>query len=95
MTKPSLPTVWRGGRRPGDDRAAIVAFDPLRAGWVTATEAAGGRPPGAVAVPDLDGELTTGPAALAVVVDDVGPLVHRAPLAVRIHRRLGEASFWC
>jgi len=62
--------------------AAIVAFDPLRAGWVTAAEAAEGPPRGAVAVPDLDGELTTDPAALAAVADDFGHLVHRTPLAV-------------
>jgi cytokinin dehydrogenase len=62
--------------------AAIVAFDPLRGGWVTAAEAAGGTPRGAVAVPDLDGELTTDPAALAAVADDYGHLVHRTPLAV-------------
>ncbi|HEY6744079.1 MAG TPA: FAD-binding protein [Mycobacteriales bacterium] len=62
--------------------AAIVAFDPLRGGWVTAAEAAEGAPAGAVAVPDLDGELTTDPAALAEVADDFGHLVHRTPLAV-------------
>lgn len=62
--------------------AAIVAFDPLRGGWVTAAEAAVGAPAGAVAVPDLDGELTTDPAALAEVADDFGHLVHRTPLAV-------------
>jgi FAD/FMN-containing dehydrogenase len=62
--------------------AAIVAFDPLRGGWVTAAEAAEGAPAGAVAVPDLDGELTTDPAALAEVADDFGHLVHRTPRAV-------------
>ncbi|HST65031.1 MAG TPA: FAD-binding protein, partial [Mycobacteriales bacterium] len=62
--------------------AAIVAFDPLTGSWVTAAEAASGAPAGAVAVPDLDGELTTDPAALAEVADDFGHLVHRTPLAV-------------
>ena len=62
--------------------AAIVAFDPLRGGWVTAAEAAEGTPPGAVAVPDLDGELSTDPAVLAAAADDFGHLVHRTPLAV-------------
>jgi FAD/FMN-containing dehydrogenase len=62
--------------------AAIVAFDPVRGGWVTAAEASEGAPAGAVAVPDLDGELTTDPAALAAVADDYGHLVHRTPLAV-------------
>lgn len=59
--------------------AAIVAFDPLRGGWVTAAQAA---PAGAIAVPDLDGELTTDPAALAEAGDDYGHLVRRTPLAV-------------
>ena len=62
--------------------AAVVAFDPLRSGWVTAAEAAEGAVGGAVAVPDLDGELTIDPAALAAAADDFGHLVHRTPLAV-------------
>ncbi|HEV7653845.1 MAG TPA: FAD-binding protein [Mycobacteriales bacterium] len=62
--------------------AAIVAFDPLRGGWVTAAEAAEGAPAGAVSVPDLDGELTTDPAVLAAVADDFGHIVHRTPVAV-------------
>jgi cytokinin dehydrogenase len=62
--------------------AAVIALDPLRGGWVTAAEASEGIPAGAVAVPDLDGELTTDPAALAEVADDFGHLVHRTPLAV-------------
>jgi hypothetical protein len=62
--------------------AAIVAFDPLRGGWVTAAEAAEGTPRGAVAVPDLDGQLSTDPAVLAAAADDFGHLVHRTPLAV-------------
>ena len=33
-------------------------------------------------MPDLDGELTTDPAALAEVSDDFGHLVHRTPVAV-------------
>ena len=65
--------------------AAVVAFDPLRGGWVTAAQAAaspGGTPSGAVAVPGLDGELTTDPAVLAAAADDFGHLVHRTPVAV-------------
>lgn len=58
---------------------AVVAFDPLRASWVSAAE----RPPaGAVAVPDLDGELVLDPAALAAAADDFGHIVHRTPVAV-------------
>jgi len=62
--------------------AAIVAFDPLRGGWVTAAQAAEGTPRGAVAIPDLDGELTTDPAVLAEAGDDYGHIVRRTPLAV-------------
>lgn len=59
--------------------AVVVAFDPLRASWVSAAEPV---PAGAVAVPDLDGELSTDPAVLAEAADDYGHLVHRTPLAV-------------
>jgi cytokinin dehydrogenase len=69
--------------------AAVIALDPLRGSWVTAAEAAEGTPAGAVAVPDLDGELTTDPAVLAAVADDYGHLVHRTPLAVL---RLGSVA---
>lgn len=65
--------------------AVVVAFDPLRGGWVTAAQAAaspGGTPRGAVPVPHLDGELTTDPAVLAAFADDYGHLVHRTPVAV-------------
>src|SRR5918995_3176301 len=65
--------------------AAVIAFDPVRGGWVTAAQAAasgGGTPRGAVAVPRLDGELTTDPAALAAAADDFGHIVHHTPLAV-------------
>jgi len=65
--------------------AAVVAFDPLRGGWVTAAQAAetpAGAARGTVAVPDLDGELTTDPAVLAAFADDWGHIVHRQPVAV-------------
>jgi cytokinin dehydrogenase len=62
--------------------AAVVAFDPLRGGWVTAAQAAEKAPHGAVEVPSLDGELTTDPAALAAAADDFGHIVHRQPVAV-------------
>ena len=62
--------------------AAVIALDPLRGGWITAADASEGLPAGAIAVPYLDGELTTDPAALAEVADDFGHLVHRTPLAV-------------
>src|SRR4051794_16530320 len=59
--------------------AAVVAFDPVGRGWVTAAEAV---PRGASAVPRFDGELTTDPAALQAVADDFGHLVSRTPIAV-------------
>lgn len=62
--------------------AAVVAFDPLSGGWVSAAQAAEGTPRGAVSVPDLDGELTTDPTVLAEFADDYGHIVHRTPLAV-------------
>ena len=62
--------------------AAVVAFDPLGGRWVTAAEAAENAPRTAVAIPHLDGELTTDPAVLAAFADDYGHIVHRTPLAV-------------
>jgi cytokinin dehydrogenase len=62
--------------------AAVIAFDPLRGGWVTAAHAAESTPRGAAAVPDLDGELTTDPAVLAAAADDFGHIVRRMPVAV-------------
>lgn len=59
--------------------AAVVAFDPVRAAWVSAAEP---MPAGALAVPDLDGELVLDPAALAEAADDFGHIVHRTPVAV-------------
>ncbi|GGS51592.1 FAD-binding protein [Actinokineospora fastidiosa] len=56
--------------------AAVVAFDPLGLRWVAQAT------PGTVAVPDLDGELLTDPAALAEAAEDYGQLVHRSPRAV-------------
>ena len=59
--------------------AAVVAFDPIGRRWATAAE---GVPPGGIVVPDLDGELTTDPAALAAASTDWGNLVRRTPAAV-------------
>ncbi len=58
---------------------AVVAFDPFGGAWLTAAEAA---QPGAVAVPELDGELVRDPDALAAAADDYGHLVSRTPVAV-------------
>ncbi|MGW5052156.1 FAD-binding protein [Actinokineospora sp. NPDC004072] len=56
--------------------AAVVAFDPVGLRWAAQAS------PGAIAVPDLDGELLTDPAALAEAADDYGQIVHRSPRAV-------------
>jgi cytokinin dehydrogenase len=60
---------------------AVVAFDPLGRGWVTAAEASTGKV-AAVSIPDLDGELVLDPGALIAAADDYGHIVHRGPVAV-------------
>lgn len=62
--------------------SAIVAFDPFGRGWLTAASASERMPAGAIAVPDLDGELVTDPAERAAMADDYGHIVHRSPVAV-------------
>lgn len=57
---------------------AVVAFDPLGVGWLTAAQAE----PGAIPVPHLDGELVTDEAALAEAAEDYGQIVHERPRAV-------------
>ncbi|RYU62527.1 FAD-binding protein [Methylolobus aquaticus] len=57
----------------------VAAFDPTRRSWLTAAEAAY---PQAIPVPELDGELTVDPEALAEAADDFGHIVSRAPIAV-------------
>ena len=56
--------------------AVVVAFDPIGMRWVAQAS------PGDLAVPDLDGELVTDPAALAEAGEDYGQIVHRSPRAV-------------
>jgi FAD/FMN-containing dehydrogenase len=58
---------------------AVIAFDTIGRSWVTAAEA---LPPGAVAVPGLDGDLVTDPGSLAEAADDFGHIVHHTPVAV-------------
>ncbi|MGH3861550.1 FAD-binding protein [Actinokineospora sp.] len=57
---------------------AVVAFDPLGVGWLTAADAS----PNGIPVPRLDGELVTDEAALAEAAEDYGQLVHERPRAV-------------
>ena len=59
--------------------AAVVGWNPLRGGWVTAAEA--GRP-GTRPVPRLDGVLATDPDTLAAFAGDFGRLVEASPWAV-------------
>ncbi|MFC7616948.1 FAD-binding protein [Actinokineospora soli] len=54
----------------------MVAFDPIGLRWVAHAT------PGAIAVPGLDGELVTDPAALAEAAEDYGQIVHTSPRAV-------------
>src|SRR5687768_16127063 len=56
----------------------VVAFDPVRGVWLSRAQAHDG----AVAVPDLDGELVFEAAALEEAADDFGHIVHDMPWAV-------------
>jgi len=58
--------------------ATVVAFDPANLGWLTSADAA----PGAIRVPDLDGELVVDEESRAEAADDYGHIVHRTPIAV-------------
>ncbi len=60
--------------------AVICGFDPGRRSWVTEAEAS--RVGGFAALPQLEGTLTTSPAACAGYADDFGHILHRTPVAV-------------
>lgn len=57
---------------------SLIAFDPVRRGWVSRAHAQSS----AVTIPNLDGELTLDSAALEEAADDFGHIVHRVPTAV-------------
>lgn len=57
--------------------AAVVAFDPVNLGWLTAADAAPG-----IRIPSLDGSLVVDDASLTEAADDYGHIVHRRPVAV-------------
>jgi cytokinin dehydrogenase len=61
----------------GGAAAAVVAFDPVNIGWLTAADATPG-----IRVPDLDGALLLDDASRSAVADDYGHIVHRKPVAV-------------
>jgi cytokinin dehydrogenase len=57
--------------------AAVVAFDPVNIGWLTAADAQPG-----IRLPDLDGELVVDEESRTAAGDDYGHIVHRVPVAV-------------
>lgn len=61
---------------------AVTAFDPTSRTWVATAHAHGGSCEDAISIPNLDGELTTDPAALAEAADDFGHIISRTPRAV-------------
>lgn len=74
----------RIGRRAilaGSAAAAVVAFDPIGRSWVTTALASCGGG-GGISIPNLDGELTVDPAAIAEAADDFGHIISRTPIAV-------------
>ncbi len=75
MTKVSRRTVL-GGLAAG---VTVIGFDPVKRSWVTEAQAA---PPGTISLPNLDGELTTDPAALGEASQDFGYIISRTPIAV-------------
>ncbi|HEX8285920.1 MAG TPA: FAD-binding protein [Pyrinomonadaceae bacterium] len=62
--------------------AAVVGFDTVLRGWVSAAEAARGSFALAEGFPSFDGSLLTDGASLAAAADDFGHMVHRQPSAV-------------
>ena len=74
----------RGVSRRGWLQAAgvvtVVAFDPLQRGWLSRAQASACT--GAIAIPDLDGELVYDAASIAEGANDFGNLISRAPQAV-------------
>ena len=61
---------------------AVVGFDSLLRGWVSADELARGPFALAEGFPSFDGSLLTDGASLAAAADDFGHMVHRQPSAV-------------
>jgi FAD/FMN-containing dehydrogenase len=61
----------------GAAAAAVVSFDPVGLGWLTAAAAAPG-----IRVPGLDGELVVDEESRTEAADDYGHIVHHQPLAV-------------
>lgn len=62
--------------------AAVVGFDMVLRGWVSAAELPRGHFALAEGFPTFDGSLLTDGASLAAAADDYGHMVHRQPSAV-------------
>lgn len=62
--------------------AAVVGFDTLLRGWVSAAELPRGHFALAEGFPSFDGTLLTDGASLAAAADDFGHMTHRRPSAV-------------
>src|SRR5689334_9919111 len=63
----------------------VFGFDPVTRTWVAEAHAGHGRPPDGSPfdhLPDLDGMVTTDPAAVAPYGTDAGSIVHHPPIAV-------------
>lgn len=61
---------------------AVVGFDTVLRGWVSAAELPRGQFALAEGFPSFDGSLLTDGASLAAAADDYGHMVHRQPSAV-------------
>src|SRR5688572_21435377 len=61
--------------------ALVLGFDPVTRSWVAEAQARQGGSP-FDHLPDLDGMVTTDPAAVAPYGSDAGSIVHNIPVAV-------------
>ena len=61
---------------------ALVAFDPVVRGWLTADDMKSGGSALALDLPHFDGVLVTDAVSLDGAADDFGHIVHRRPMAV-------------
>lgn len=73
MTKPLVRRTFIGASL----AAAAAAWSPDARAWIPACQ-------GGITIPDLDGQLLTDAAALALAGDDFGHIVHKSPNAVLV-----------
>lgn len=65
--------------------ALVLGFDPAARGWIATARAGHRHPRGCEPfdrLPELDGMVTTDPAAVAPYASDAGSIVHKTPIAV-------------